>query len=194
MTKTTRFTVFDAPFGPLCLLAYGDARGLGALQTDGQKGAAVADDCWVRDDASFTDAVRQLTEYFEGRRTRFDVPLDLHQGTDFQRDVWQALRAIPFGATVAYSDVARSVGRPAAVRAVGAAIGKNPWGIIVPCHRVVGRAGALTGFAGGVPTKRWLLQHEGVAVGGGRDAADPKARARGPQTSFAYLAPTAGRT
>ena len=106
-------------------------------------------------------AVTQLDEYFAGRRTRFDLPL-APRGTAFQRAVWSALGDIPHGHTRSYADVARAIGRPAATRAVGAANGRNPLSIVLPCHRVIGSGGALTGFAGGLPAKRWLLAHEGV--------------------------------
>jgi methylated-DNA-[protein]-cysteine S-methyltransferase len=105
------------------------------------------------------EAERQLSEYFAGRRLRFDLPLQLN-GTEFQKKVWQALREIPFGKTRSYRDLARTVGLPKASRAVGAANGKNPLSIIVPCHRVIGANGALTGFAGGLATKAALLALE----------------------------------
>jgi methylated-DNA-[protein]-cysteine S-methyltransferase len=106
------------------------------------------------------EAVRQLSEYFEGRREDFDLPLEL-TGTEFQRQVWTELTAIPFGQTVSYGDLARSIGKPSAVRAVGAANGDNPISIIVPCHRVIGSDGGLTGYGGGLERKEWLLKHEG---------------------------------
>lgn len=109
------------------------------------------------------EAARQLVEYFAGDRTSFDLPLDL-RGTDFQRQVWASLRTIPFGETISYAEQARRLGRPTAVRAVAAANGRNPVGIIVPCHRVIGSDGSLTGYAAGLPVKRWLLAHEGSAT------------------------------
>jgi methylated-DNA-[protein]-cysteine S-methyltransferase len=105
---------------------------------------------------------RELREYFDGRRRSFTVPLDF-TGTPFQRDVWRALLTIPFGETRSYGDIAKQVRKPRAVRAVGAASGKNPISIIAPCHRVIGSTGKLTGFAGGTSTKAKLLRHEGVA-------------------------------
>lgn len=102
---------------------------------------------------------RQLIEYFDGSRQDFKVKKDI-VGTDFQRQVWQALETIPFGQTSTYGHIAQMIGRPKAVRAVGTAIGKNPISIIVPCHRVLGKNGALTGFRGGIPMKVWLLDHE----------------------------------
>ena len=105
------------------------------------------------------EAVSQLEEYFRGDRTDFDVPLD-PQGTPFQHTAWLALRQIPYGSTISYGEQARSLGDPNKARAVGAANGRNPIGIIVPCHRVVGSNGSLTGFAGGLGAKAWLLDHE----------------------------------
>lgn len=106
------------------------------------------------------EAVRQIVEYFEGSRQEFDLPVAL-EGTEFQRQVWQELRSIQFGQTVSYGDLARSIGKPRAVRAVGAANGGNPVSIIVPCHRVIGSDGGLTGYGGGLERKEWLLKHEG---------------------------------
>jgi methylated-DNA-[protein]-cysteine S-methyltransferase len=108
-------------------------------------------------------AAAQLTEYFAGERRDFDLAL-APSGTEFQRTVWHALADIPFGTTCSYGDLARVVGRPAASRAVGAANGKNPIAIILPCHRVIGSSGELTGYGGGLPMKRWLLDHERGSV------------------------------
>lgn len=108
------------------------------------------------------EAATQLDEYFAGRRTAFDVVLDL-SGTDFQQAVWQQLSAIPFGASISYAQHANNLDKPKAVRAVGAAIGKNPVSIIVPCHRVIGTSGAVTGYAGGLERKKFLLTLEGIA-------------------------------
>jgi methylated-DNA-[protein]-cysteine S-methyltransferase len=113
------------------------------------------------DDALLCEASTQLQDYFAGRCTRFDVPLDLH-GTDFQRRVWAALLAIDLGHTSSYGAIARLLGSPDAVRAVGGAVGKNPVSVIVPCHRVLGSDRSLTGYAGGVHRKRALLSLEGV--------------------------------
>jgi methylated-DNA-[protein]-cysteine S-methyltransferase len=108
-------------------------------------------------------ARRQLAEYFARSRSTFDLPLDA-VGSVFQRRVWDALRAIPYGTTVSYSELARRLGDSRATRAVGAANGRNPIPIIVPCHRVVGARGDLTGFGGGLDRKRWLLEHEGALL------------------------------
>jgi methylated-DNA-[protein]-cysteine S-methyltransferase len=105
------------------------------------------------------ETARQLDEYFAGQRREFDLPLD-PRGTDFQRSVWTALRAIPFGETRSYGELARQLGNPSAMRAVGAANGGNPISIVVPCHRVIGANGSLTGFGGGLDAKAWLLAHE----------------------------------
>ncbi len=106
-------------------------------------------------------AVRQLKEYFDGQRQHFDLPLDLSAGTAFQQAVWRDLLGIDYGHTCSYADVALRIGRARAVRAVGAAVGANPLGIIVPCHRVIGADGSLTGYAGGLERKTYLLQLEG---------------------------------
>jgi methylated-DNA-[protein]-cysteine S-methyltransferase len=117
---------------------------------------------WTTDDAhpTLAAAAQQLREYFSGQRQSFDLPLQPAWGTPFQHDVWQALQRIPFGRTSTYGDIARDIGNPKAVRAVGAAIGQNPLTIVVPCHRVVGANGSLTGFAGGLDRKQYLLSHE----------------------------------
>jgi methylated-DNA-[protein]-cysteine S-methyltransferase len=109
-------------------------------------------------------AAAQLQDYFAGRRPGFDLPLDLSHGTPFQRQVWQALRNIPPGHTASYAELASRVGAPQAARAVGAAVGRNPVSIVVPCHRVLGAGGALTGYAGGLDRKRALLALEGAAI------------------------------
>ena len=109
--------------------------------------------------AVLVQTAAQLDEYFAGRRRTFDIPLEL-RGTDFQQEVWTALADIPFAETSTYSKQAAAVGRPRATRAVGSANGRNPLSIVLPCHRIVGADGKLTGFAGGLDTKRWLLDHE----------------------------------
>jgi len=113
----------------------------------------------MRDDDAVADVAAQLDEYFRGERRTFDLSL-APRGMEFQQDVWRALQRIPYGATRSYAEVAREIGRPAAVRAVGAANGANPIPIVIPCHRVVGSDGSLTGFGGGIETKRWLLALE----------------------------------
>ena len=152
----------DTPLGPITLAATG--RGLAGLWFDDQTHHPGPLDAPV--DAAqphLAQALRELSEYWRGARTSFEVALDA-RGTEFQRAVWQALRAIAFGRTTSYGAVARSLGRPQAVRAVGAAVGRNPIGIVVPCHRVLGGDGSLTGYAGGLPRKRELLRREGSSA------------------------------
>ena len=121
---------------------------------------------WTTDEAHPTllAAAQQLHDYFSGQRNSFDLPLQPAWGTPFQRAVWQALQRIPYGRTSTYGEIARDIGNPKAVRAVGAAIGQNPHTIVVPCHRVVGANGSLTGFAGGLDRKTFLLAHEAAHV------------------------------
>ena len=114
---------------------------------------------WVYNEQPFEEVRRQLTDYFAGERTEFDVPLSLH-GTEFQLQVLEELKLIPYGETTSYGDIAKRIGRPKAVRAVGAANGRNPIPIIVPCHRVIGSSGHLTGFGGGLDAKTALLRLE----------------------------------
>ena len=156
-------TNFASPLGTLLLAR--SPRGLAGAWFEGQKahpGALPAPR--ADDDALLVAARQQLAEYFAGRRTSFDFALDLDHGTAFQRAVWQALRRIARGATTSYGTLARELGRPAATRAVGAAIGRNPLSVIVPCHRVVGSGGSLTGYAGGLARKQALLRLEGAVA------------------------------
>ena len=114
---------------------------------------------WKQTKKPFATVIKQLDDYFKGRRTQFDLPL-APDGTEFQQQVWQALLSIPYGQTMSYGELAKIIHRPKASRAVGAANGANPIPIIIPCHRVIGASGSLTGFGGGLPTKKWLLAHE----------------------------------
>ncbi len=116
---------------------------------------------WRRAEGPLTDAIDQLRGYLYGDRQDFDLPL-APEGTSFQLAVWRALQTIPIGETVSYQDIARKIGRPAACRAVGAANGRNPLPIVIPCHRVIGADGRLTGYGGGIRIKEWLLKHEGA--------------------------------
>ena len=150
--------IIDSPVGPLTLVV-DDAGTLAALYTDGQKHFPGIEALGERDDTIAADAVAQLADYFAGRRATFDLPL-APRGTEFQQAVWTSLLAIPQGETVTYGSIAHELGKPTASRAVGAAVGRNPISIIIPCHRVVGSSGAMTGYAGGVDRKRWLLDHE----------------------------------
>ena len=151
----TSMIVFDSPLGPLHLVGTDDA--LTAVHLPGSDDAAPA--MPLRETRALARTAAQLREYFAGTRQTFDVPL-APLGTTFQQSVWRVLLTIPFGATWSYGDVAKAIGQPTASRAVGAANGRNPIAIIVPCHRVIGSSGALTGYAGGMPTKKWLLAHE----------------------------------
>lgn len=119
----------------------------------------------TRSNHHINQCLTELGEYFDGNRKAFDVPLD-PQGTEFQKQVWQALLDIPYGQMASYAEVASAINKPKAVRAVGAANGKNPISILVPCHRVIGSNGTLTGYAGGLPRKQWLLQLEGQQMFG----------------------------
>jgi methylated-DNA-[protein]-cysteine S-methyltransferase len=152
-----RYTTVDSPVGELLLV--GDERALHGLYMQEGRTASVVGADWNRDDEAFRDARTQLDEYFEGDRASFDLSLEL-EGTPFQRRVWRALREIPYGETVSYGALARRIGRPESSRAVGAANGRNPISLIVPCHRVIGSDGGLTGYGGGIERKRFLLAME----------------------------------
>ncbi len=163
-------TVMDTPVGPLTIVVSAD--GVRAiLWPDGTSGRAGSATVPVDSDHPVIVAtVAQLTEYFDGERQEFDLPLD-PIGTDFQQAAWSALRTIPYGTTVSYGEQAARMGDRRKARAVGAANGRNPISIVVPCHRVVGSNGSLTGFAGGLDTKAWLLDHErGLLSRSGSDA------------------------
>jgi methylated-DNA-[protein]-cysteine S-methyltransferase len=151
------YCYLDTPIGELLLAGDDDALCLvsfpeGSMRRD-------PDPDWIYNEKPFASARQQLTEYFAGERREFDLPLKL-SGTEFQMNVLQALQQIPYGETTSYADIAERIGRPKAVRAVGAANGRNPVPIIVPCHRVIGSHGDLTGFGGGLDTKEALLRLE----------------------------------
>ncbi len=150
---------YDSPLGPMIVAATDS--GLAGLWFEGQRHLPDHSG-WPHAPKHpvLVAAVAQLRDYFAGRRAQFDLPLDLQGGTAFQQSVWQALLAIPAGGTSSYGAISRQVGRPAAVRAVGAAVGRNPVSIVVPCHRVLGRDGSLTGYAGGLERKSALLELE----------------------------------
>lgn len=151
----------DTPLGPVRIAR--TAKGLAGLWFEGQKHHPGALRAPLRpDDALLKRAAVQLQRYFTGESAAFDLPLDL-QGTPFQRSVWTALLHIPAGRTCSYGELARAIGKPRAVRAVGAAVGRNPASLVVPCHRVLGQDGSLTGYAGGVQRKQSLLQLEAGA-------------------------------
>lgn len=171
MGMTRHFQHFASPVGMLTLAA--DAEGLRHIEFPSNRHPAdrqhwAPDACGRAADILALTAM-QLREYFSGKRQAFDLPL-APEGTEFQREVWHALSTIPWGSTLSYGQLAQRIGRPRAVRAVGAANGRNPLPIVLPCHRVIGSNGALTGFGGGLPVKEALLHLEGVAC---RFASEP---------------------
>jgi methylated-DNA-[protein]-cysteine S-methyltransferase len=151
------YTSIDSPVDALLLVSDGDA--LTNLYMEQQRYAQAIQPEWQRDAGPFKRAIEQLRAYFAGELQAFDLPLQ-PRGTAFQLRVWQALSSIPFGETCTYGELARRIGNANAMRAVGLANGRNPLGIIVPCHRVIGANGTLTGYGGGLPRKQWLLRHE----------------------------------
>ncbi|MEU0137601.1 methylated-DNA--[protein]-cysteine S-methyltransferase [Streptomyces sp. NPDC006296] len=158
-TSTThrQHTVVDSPYGALTLVATDGV--LSGLYMTGQRHRPPEETFGAPDPRPFTETVRQLNAYFAGERTEFDLPLDL-AGTPFQRSVWAELVRIPYGETRSYGELAENLGKPGASRAVGLANGRNPIGIIVPCHRVIGASGSLTGYGGGLDRKQRLLAFE----------------------------------
>jgi methylated-DNA-[protein]-cysteine S-methyltransferase len=157
------YTSFESPIGEL--LAVGDGRALHGLYMQEGRTAIAVRNGWQPADERFAEVEAQLTDYFAGLRTAFDLPLVM-KGTLFQRRAWRALQDIPYGETISYGELARRIGVPSAFRAVGAANGHNPISVIVPCHRVIGASGALTGFGGGLERKRLLLDLEAQRFGG----------------------------
>lgn len=156
-----KHTTITSPIGRLLLV--GDERTLrGLYMLDGPRPPAL-DPGWTEDAGPFAAVTTQLHEYFAGERTDFDVDVEL-VGTPFQRRVWSALRRIPYGQTISYGELALRIDQPSAVRAVGLANGRNPVSVIVPCHRVIGANGTLTGYGGGVERKRLLLDLEAEAT------------------------------
>lgn len=148
------YQIIDSPVGPITLIANHEAL-IGLSWGEDQQSALPSNDNKV-----INKTKKQLEEYFNGKRVSFDIPLD-PQGTEFQKQVWQQLLKIPYGKHISYGEQAQLLCRPKAARAVGAANGKNPIGIIIPCHRVIGKSGHLTGFAGGLGIKKYLLTLEG---------------------------------
>jgi methylated-DNA-[protein]-cysteine S-methyltransferase len=159
MIMSTLYAFIDSPLGRLRLVARAGA--LVGLQLPVERHPVAWTGDERPDDPLLAAAAAQMAEYFAGRRTTFDLPLQA-EGTPFQREVWRTLLRIPFGATWSYGQLAAAIGKPSASRAVGAANGRNPIAIIIPCHRVIGADGSLTGYGGGEPAKRWLLDHERV--------------------------------
>ena len=160
------YDLLDSPLGPLLLA--GDAAGLRRILFSCGGEPASPEPDWRRDPAAAAAVRMQLQEYFAGGRRSFELAL-VPEGTPFQREVWRALRDVPYGCTVSYGELAAAIGRPRAVRAVGLANGANPLPIVIPCHRVIGADGSLTGYGGGLERKRWLLAHEGTLA----EAAQP---------------------
>ncbi|AZM56584.1 cysteine methyltransferase [Streptomyces sp. WAC 01529] len=160
-------TLIDSPYGPLTLVATDGV--LSGLYMTEQRHRPAEETFGDRDPAPFGEAISQLEAYFAGELKDFDLPLRL-DGTPFQRTVWDELRRIPYGETRTYGELAEILGKPGASRAVGLANGKNPIGVIVPCHRVVGANGSLTGYGGGLARKQQLLAFENGGAGGGEDA------------------------
>ena len=150
------YAIYEGPEGPLLIAVDEEGRVVRLHFVDGPLPLG---DGWHEDEEALKDVAHQLDEYFAGDRTEFDLEL-APAGTPFQLDVWRALRHIPYGETISYGELAKRVDRPGAARAVGSANGQNPIAIIVPCHRVIGADGSLTGFGGGLPWKRWLLNRE----------------------------------
>ena len=150
---------WDSPLGAMLLEA--SETGLCGAWFEGQKHGPDARNWPARSNSPVVrQVIRELTEYFDGRRRHFDTPIDSSIGTEFQRAVWKTLRRIPVGRTLTYGELARRIGRPTAVRAVASAVGRNPVSLLVPCHRVIGSDGSLTGYAGGLPRKAFLLALE----------------------------------
>jgi methylated-DNA-[protein]-cysteine S-methyltransferase len=157
------FTTYESPIQLLRLVS--DGRSLMGLYMLSEKHLLASHRDEVEDESvePFPETKRQLTAYFAGSLTEFDLPLQM-QGTVFQQRVWEALRTIPYGTTLSYGALAQQIGQPKASRAVGLANGRNPVSIIVPCHRVIGANGKLTGYGGGIERKQWLLNHERLTL------------------------------
>ena len=153
----------DSPVGELTIIASSEAVRAVLWPNERPGRVTIRDRVEAGTNPVVDQARRELDEYFSGERTRFEVPVDI-VGTDFQRSVWRALTTITYGTTRSYGSLADTIGKPQAARAVGAATGLNPVSIIVPCHRLIGTNGSMTGFAGGLDAKRWLLQHEQQTV------------------------------
>ncbi|HTQ09463.1 MAG TPA: methylated-DNA--[protein]-cysteine S-methyltransferase [Fimbriimonadaceae bacterium] len=151
------FELIPSPIGQLLVTANGES--LTGLYLENHKGGPAVQPAWRRDPAKFAAAKEQLARYFAGDLESFDLPISL-EGTPFQMSVWKLLQEIPYGQTTTYGEIARQLGDPNASRAVGTAVGRNPISIIVPCHRVLGAGGTITGYAGGVERKRALLDLE----------------------------------
>jgi methylated-DNA-[protein]-cysteine S-methyltransferase len=171
--STIWYDELRTPIGVLRLIA--DEQGLREVWFDSGRHQKTPQPHWKRASEPLAQAKQQLEEYFAGTRQQFDLPLYPH-GTPFQMDVWWELARIPYGTTISYGELARRIEQPLAVRAVGAANGRNPLPIVLPCHRVIGSDGSLTGFGGGLPTKRYLLSLESRVAHGDLFATELGAR------------------
>jgi methylated-DNA-[protein]-cysteine S-methyltransferase len=160
----TYYTIYSSPVGELLIQGDGDSlTELSRRKGGGVFGPGEIPRGWTRDDKQFSKAIEQLDEYFDGSRTEFGLELHL-EGTDFQLRVWESLRRIPYGETVSYGELAEEIGAPGAARAVGSANGRNPVGIVIPCHRVIAAGGALGGYGGGLDMKSYLLDLESSVI------------------------------
>lgn len=157
MNDETYYTVLESPLGPILLV--GDGANLTALNFQSGTQPREINPAWRRDEEAFAEVIAQLRAYFAGELRDFDLPLK-PAGTPFQQEVWRQLQTVPYGETVSYGELAQRLGKPGAARAVGLANGANPLPLVIPCHRVVGSDGRLTGYGGGLPLKEALLAHE----------------------------------
>jgi methylated-DNA-[protein]-cysteine S-methyltransferase len=157
MNNQTYYTFVDSPLGRILLV--GDGTNLTRLNFQAGERPSEVGAGWQQDDAPFAEAIAQLLAYFAGELQAFDLPVR-PDGTPFQRQIWRQLLTIPYGETTSYGELAQRLGKPAAARAVGAANGANPIPLVIPCHRVIGRNGRLTGYGAGLPIKEALLAHE----------------------------------
>jgi methylated-DNA-[protein]-cysteine S-methyltransferase len=160
MINQTQFTIMNTPIGPLMIAE--NLSGVSAIIFNAD--AFSIPESWIQVESLSSEVMKQLQQYFNGERYQFDLPL-APEGTSFQLEVWHALEKIPYGETISYLDLAKRIGRPAAVRAVGAANGANPLPIVIPCHRVIGHNGKLTGYGGGLEKKQYLLSMESLYLG-----------------------------
>ena len=160
MINQTQFTIMNTPIGPLMIAE--NLSGVSAIIFNAD--VFSIPDSWIQVESLSSEVMKQLHQYFNGERYEFDLPL-APEGTSFQLEVWRALEKIPYGETISYLDLAKRICKPAAVRAVGAANGANPLPIVIPCHRVIGHNGKLTGYGGGLEKKQYLLSMESLYLG-----------------------------
>jgi methylated-DNA-[protein]-cysteine S-methyltransferase len=170
------YSILDGPDGIGDVLLITDGEVLTGLYLDLHRGGPFVQSHWFRDDAKLREPRAQLSAYFAGELASFKLPIAFRKGTSFQKRVWEALCPIPLGTTITYGELARRVGAEGSARAVGAAVGRNPISIIVPCHRIIGSNGSLTGYGGGLERKRWLLDHEDAMSSRMADTASKRPR------------------